>query len=107
MVLLLQQLEQIKMLAESMDEFRYYSNLCFSCYWVFCRHCLLKGTDPHSVFPEESSLSGLIGLSSSLVVTSLGSRVMLRKILTADHLNSDHLGTHKMHIPGPCQTHAT
>ena len=72
-----------------------YDNLCFSYYWVFCHHCLLKGTDPHSVLPEESSLSGLIGLSSSLAVISLGSRAMFLKVLTADHPHNDHLGTHK------------
>lgn len=72
-----------------------YDNLCFSYYWVFCHHCLLKGTDPHSVLPAEPSLSGLIGLSSSLGVISLGSRAMFLKVLTADHLHNDHLGTHK------------
>lgn len=72
-----------------------YDSLCFSCYWVFCHHCLLKGTDPHSSLPVKFSLSALIGLSSPLVASSLGSPAMFLKVLTTDHLHNDHLGTHK------------
>lgn len=71
-----------------------YDNLCFSSYWVFCHH-LLKGTDPHFILPEKSSLSDLIGLSSSLIVISLRCRAMFPKVLMTDHLHNDHLGTHK------------
>lgn len=87
-----------------------YDNLCFSCYWIFCHNFLLKDTDPHSILPEKSSLSGLIRMSSSLVVISLGSTAMFLKVVTTDDLSNDlyYLGTHKKCIflgPTPQLSH--